>query len=159
MHDHLDVTADLSSHPHTWWPTSVLTPVPLTDKQCQVPLYQPDSWQLTTCSSYSLTCILGWSPVAVIWPYYIYRLPYRHLGSYMTQLYDTTTWPYGPTCTTTTRSYQLSQGSLPCPNLNESRCRVFFFFVGDELDKGELAWECEQAGANFFLFWRHGWGE
>ena len=27
IHDHLDPTADLSSHPYIWWPTSVLTGV------------------------------------------------------------------------------------------------------------------------------------
>jgi len=75
---------DLRSHQCTCLPDSVLTHVSLMDRQCQVPWHQPDLWKLTTCSLYSFTCILGWTPVPVIWPHYIYRSHYVHPGTYAT---------------------------------------------------------------------------
>src|SRR5882724_5929797 len=63
MHNHLDITTDLGNHPFTWWPTLVLTSVSHMDRQCQVPLHWPDSWQLTTHSLNSLEHILTQTPV------------------------------------------------------------------------------------------------
>jgi len=51
-----------------------------------------DVWQLTTHSSYSLTCILRWTLVPAIWPSYIYRSPYIHNGNYMTWSLNPVVW-------------------------------------------------------------------
>ena len=59
----------------------------LTDRQHQVQLHQPDSWKLTH-SLYSLTGILSQTSIAVFQPCYIYRSPFTHLSTYMTQSPD-----------------------------------------------------------------------
>jgi len=101
MHDHLDLIADLDSHPCTWWLASVLTHFPLMARQCQVhgTSHTHRSSPLTahTCSH-----ILGWTPVPVVCP------PSLHIWVTLCtswNLCDMITWPYGPTCTTTQRSY------------------------------------------------------
>jgi len=53
MHDHLDLTIDLDSHLWTWQPTLALPCISLTYRQCQVPVHQPDSWQLIMAAHHS----------------------------------------------------------------------------------------------------------
>jgi len=46
MHNYLDLMTDLSSHPCTQWPTSVIPCVSLMNRQCQIPVHWSESWEL-----------------------------------------------------------------------------------------------------------------
>ena len=78
-------------------------------------------WQLTTCSSYSLTCILSQTPVPVIiQPCYFFRSPYICPGTYMTQSLDPVVqhaWHLEDHITWAKPLLSELRCSLPCPSI------------------------------------------
>ena len=84
-----DYLTHLQMYPagHAWLPRPLADLSSLSDPMALAGLMEP-----TTHSSYSLSHILSYNPVTVIWPHYIYRSPHVHPSTYATQLLDPMVW-------------------------------------------------------------------